>query len=128
MSKNDKGINIETFDPNLEIAQFKGIRPVGWALMIRLYGDPVEKNGITIPKTAHDEQQYKSCVGLVVDMSPAAYKDERYKETGPWCKIGDWVIFPRHGGSKVYCDGLPCFFLKEDAIDGIADDPRRIYR
>ncbi len=126
MSKNDEGIDILTFEKDLEIAKFNGIYPVGWSLLVRLYTAPVKQNGLYTPATAHDEQQYKNCVGLVIDMSPGAYKDERYKETGPWCKIGDWVIFPRHGGSKIYCDGLPCFFLKEDAIDGITDDPRRI--
>lgn len=126
MSKNDEGIDVLTFDKALEIAKFKGLNPCGWQILVRLYTAPIEINGLERPRTAHDEQQYQSCTGLVIDMGPMAYKDEKYKDCGPWCKIGDWIVFPRHGGIKIYCDGLPCFILSEDQILKTIDDPRRV--
>ena len=34
--------------------------------------------------------------GRVVAVGDAAYKDSRFQ--GPWCKVGDIVIYARHGG------------------------------
>ncbi len=122
------GIDVSNFDKEAEIASFKGIKPTGWYILVRLYIAPVKNNGIYIPDTAQDEQQYKSCVGLVIDKAEGVYQDERYKDTGAWCEIGDWIVFPRHGGTKIYCDGKPCYFLMEDASYAVIDDPRRITR
>jgi co-chaperonin GroES (HSP10) len=128
MSKNDEGIDIPNFDKGMEIGKFKGIRPVGWEILVRLYIAPVKNNGIYIPDTAQDDQQYKSCVGLVIDRAKGVYQDERYNNTGAWCEVGDWIVFPRQGGAKIYVDGLPCYFLPEDAMYAVTDDPRRITR
>lgn len=125
MSK-DEGIDFLTFDKALEIAKFQGIDPVGFELFIRLYVAPKLQGNIELPATSHDDLQYKSCVGMVIAKAPAVYKDERYKHTGPWCEVGDWVIFPRHSGLQLICDGKPCYFLKEDALYGRTNDPRRI--
>ena len=45
-------------------------------------------------------------VGQVVDMGPIAYKDTSGEI--PWCKIGDWVAYARHGG----------MYIKEPSSDG----------
>lgn len=128
MSKNDEGIDFENFDKEAEIARFKGITPVGWEIAVRLYVAPVKNNGIFIPDVSHDEQQYKSCVGLVVNKAKGVYKDEKYKDTGAWCEIGDWIVFPRQGGQKLYWEGLPIYSLKEDALYWVVDDPRKVTR
>lgn len=128
MIKEDLGIDIQNFIPEEEIAKFEGVRPQGWTVVVRLYTEPKVKNGLYKPDIVHDEQQYRSCVGLVVKKSKAAYLDDRYTQTGQWCKEGDWVVFPRHAGYKIHHDGIPIFVLKEDAIDLVIDDPTKISR
>lgn len=123
----DEGIDLTNFSIEEEIAKFKGIKPQGWTVVVRLYIEPQQVNGIYIPDTSHEDQRFQSCAGFVVGISPAAYKDsERYGQTGPWCQLGDWVIFPRHAGYIIYYEGIPLYILKEDAIDGVIDDPRKI--
>jgi len=124
----DLGIDINNFSIEEEIKKFQNIKPQGWTVVVRLYTEPKIVNGIFRPDVVHDEQQYRSCVGLVVAKSKAAYLDPRYDQTGEWCKVGDWVVFPRHAGYKINCHKLPIFVLKEDAIDLIIDDPRIIER
>lgn len=124
----DLGIDINNFSIEEEIKKFQNIKPQGWTVVVRLYTEPKVVNGIFRPDIVHDEQQYRSCVGLVVLKSKAAYLDPRYEQTGEWCSIGDWVVFPRHAGYKVNYKKAPIFILKEDAIDLIIDDPRDIER
>lgn len=126
MSKEDLGIDLQNFSKEEEFAKFNGMQPQGWTVIIRLYTEPKIKNGLYMPDIVHDEQQYKNCVGLVVKKSKAAYLDDRYNQTGSWCEVGDWVIFPRHSGYKIHYEGMPIFVLKEDAIDVVIDDPTKI--
>lgn len=127
--KHDEGIDVDNFDINAEIAKFDSMKPQGWSIIVRLYTSTKKTlGGIIIPDTAHDEQQYRSCTGLVVKKSKGAYLDDRYVNTGAWCEEGDWVIFPRHAGYKIFYEGVPIWVLKEDAIDVVIDDPRRITR
>jgi len=128
MSKEDLGIDLQNFFPDEEIAKFKDVEPQGWTILVRLYTEPKVKNGLYMPDIVHDEQQYRSCVGLVVRKSKAAYLDDRYDKTGQWCDVGDWVVFPRHAGYKIHYEGMPIFVLKEDAIDLVIKDPSKIAR
>ena len=128
MIKEDLGIDLTNFSVDEEIAKFNNIKPQGWTIVVRLYTEPKVKNGLYIPDTVHDEQQYRSCVGLVVKKAKAAYLDDRYNQTGQWCNIGDWVVFPRHAGYKIHSKGIPMWILKEDAVDLVIDDPRDITR
>lgn len=128
MNKEDLGIDLNNFSKEEEINKFSDIEPQGWTILVRLYTEPKVVNGIFRPDIVHDEQQYRSCVGLVVKKSKAAYLDPRYEQTGKWCEVGDWVVFPRHAGYKIQCHNLPVFVLKEDAIDLIISDPSHITR
>lgn len=122
--KLDEGIDLESFDKEAEIAKFKNVKLAGWSIMVRLYTQPKKIGNLYMPDSVHQEQQYKNFVGLVVSMSDAAYKDDaRYKDTGPYCKIGDWVFFPRHSGYKMNYHGMPVFVLNEDVISGVLKDP-----
>lgn len=129
MNKDNTEIDLTNFSKEEEIAKFKDIEVKGWTILVRLYmGSKKTAGGIFLPDTAHDEQQYKSCVGLVVGKAKAVYLDPRYDQTGPWCEIGDWVVFPRHAGYKIFYNEIPLFVLKEDAIDLVILDPTKIGR
>lgn len=113
----DEGIDLDNFNKEEEIAKFKDMGALGWNIVIRLYTSPKKKGGIILPDTVRNEDQYRICTGLVVKVSPAAYKDARYSDTGAWCEVGDWIVFPRHAGYKVKYKDIPIFILKEDAVD-----------
>ena len=122
--KEDIGIDLKTFDKDVEIAKFKNIRPTGWSIAVRLYTQPQKVGSLYMPDSYNDEQKYRNFVGLVVAMADGAYKDEvRYKNTGPWCKVGDWVYFPRHAGYQISFRGMPVYILNDDVISGVLEDP-----
>jgi len=70
-------------------------------------------------------EEVKSCVGLVIGKPKGAYLDPRYDQTGHWCEIGDWVVFPRHAGHKTYYNDLPIFSIQEDSVLYCTDDPSK---
>lgn len=125
----DEGIDIDNFDIEAEIESFKDFVPSPLKIAIRLYTAPKQlKSGLYIPDAVHDNQQYESHIGLVFAKGSGCYKDERYKNTGPWCEVGDWVAIPRHSGNRMVIDGKPVFIVWEDAIDAVVNDPRRVGR
>ncbi len=129
MNKDNTEIDLTNFSKEEEIAKFKGAQAKGWTVLIRLYmGSKKTPGGLIIPDESHDNEQYISCSGLVVGKGKAVYLDKRYEESGPWCEIGDWVVFPRHAGYKIFYNGLPLFVVKEDAIDIVVDDPSTVRR
>lgn len=123
------GIDIETFSINEAIAKFDGMKPDGYDIVLLLYMPPEKTaSGIWLTEKTLEEGEYSNCVGLVVKIAAGAYKDPRYEHTGAWCEVGEWRMFPRHGGNKYKYKGMPIFVLKEDAIGPRVEDPRDVTR
>lgn len=132
--QDDPGIDFENYNLQEEIAKYEGDNPQGWQIIVRVYVPPkVTKIGSilladdTMDKLNQDDK-FINFTGLVVKLSPAAYKDSRYDLTGPYCKIGDWIMFPRAHGHTYSYKGLTTITLNEDAVLKVIDDPRSITR
>lgn len=125
----DEGIDLNNFDKEAEIAKFAGYKPKIYNIAIRLYSPPSKtKGGMIIPDTIRDNAQYHTCAGLVVGIAPGCYKERKYGETNPACKVGDWVVIARHSGLRIKYKGLPLFSVKEDAIEAVIDNPLDVER
>lgn len=83
---------------------------------------------IALPGTVTAHDKWRSCTALVVSMGPEAYKGERFKESGPWCKVGDWVVIPRNEGTQVNYRGIPMQFIPDDRVLAIIEDPTYVTR
>ena len=103
-------------------------------IVVALYLRPDEfhrfKNEVTgeelmfeLPTVATRDDKYKSCTGVVLAVSPDAYSDEKWFKSGPECKVGDIVVFPRHAGIQVNYRKIPVHYMPSDAISGILIDP-----
>ncbi len=132
----DHGIDFENYNLEEVIEQYKGSYPMGYKVIIRLY-KPLSKKTIgsagllLVPdETMHkndQDNQFTNFVGLIVKMSPAAFKDEKFDLSGH-CKVGDWVLFDR-AYAKSYCyNGLVTMSVDDDRIIQKVDDPRTVSR
>jgi len=67
--------------------------PSGWRLLVLPF-TPREKTkgGILIAQESLDKLRIATNCGYVLSMGPLAYHDEEKFPTGPWCKIGQWVL------------------------------------
>ena len=101
--------------------------PTGWRLIVLPFKmDERTKGGIIMNESTLEKQQVASQCGNVLAMGPQCYTDkERYPE-GPWCKVGDWVIFARYAGSRIQIEGGEIRLLNEDEILATVKNPEDI--
>ena len=102
-------------------------KPTGWRIIVLPFKmDEKTKGGIIMNESTLEKQQVASQCGNVLAMGPQCYTDkERYPE-GPWCKVGDWVIFARYAGSRIQIEGGEIRLLNEDEILATIKNPEDI--
>jgi chaperonin GroES len=84
------------------------------------------KGGVLLGQGTIDKQQVASQCGNVIAMGDACYKDKERYPLGPWCKVGDWVIFARYAGSRIEIEGGEVRLLNEDEVLATVQDPTDI--
>ena len=104
-------------------------KPVGYRLLIALpkVEEKYESGILKADKTMHEEF-ILTVVGMVVDMGEQAYSDADRFPTGPWCKVGDYVVFRANSGTRIKVHGQEYRLLNDDSIEAVVTDPRAITR
>jgi co-chaperonin GroES (HSP10) len=74
--------------------------------------------------------RFTSCVGLVVYQGNQCYTDKKRfgEELTPWCKVGDWVVIPRHEGIQVNYRGKSVHLIPDDKVLAVIKDPMYVTR
>ena len=102
-------------------------KPTGWRIIVLPFRmDEKTKGGLLLGQDTLDKQQVASQCGNVLAMGPLCYKDKERYPDGPWCKIGDWVIFARYAGSRIQIEGGEIRLLNEDEILATVKNPEDI--
>ena len=102
-------------------------KPTGWRIIVLPFRmDEKTKGGILMGQDTLDKQQVASQCGNVLAMGPQCYKDKERYPDGPWCKVGDWVIFARYAGSRIQIEGGEIRLLNEDEILATVKNPEDI--
>ncbi len=101
--------------------------PSGWRLLVLPF-TPREKTkgGILIAQESLEKLRIATNCGYVLKMGPLAYQDKDKYPTGPWCKIGEWVIFARYAGSRLPIEGGEVRILNDDEVLGTINDPESV--
>lgn len=87
------------------------------------YDSGIVKADITV-----QHEELLTTVLWVVKMGPDCYKDEKRFPTGPWCKVGDFVLVRPHAGTRVKIHGREFRIINDDSVEGVVEDPRGISR
>ena len=74
------------------------------------------KGGIFIPDSTRDDMSYLTTVGRVIAVGDLAYIDKNKFPTGAWCKVGDYVSYGKHLGTKLCYKGVRFILLFDDQI------------
>jgi chaperonin GroES len=102
-------------------------KPTGWRLIVLPFKmDEKTKGGIIMNESTLEKQQVASQCGNVLAMGPQCYMDKERYPHGPWCKVGDWVIFARYAGSRIQIEGGEVRLLNEDEVLATVQDPTDI--
>ncbi len=74
-----------------------GLKPVGWAVLIKPYTPEIKKGVIELPQSVLDRQRTLDLRGIVIDIGPAAWKNE----DAPRAKVGDKVLISQFAGTMM---------------------------
>ena len=84
------------------------------------------KGGILMGQDTLEKQQVASQCGNILAMGPDCYRDKNRYKKGPWCKVGDWVMFARYAGSRIKIEGGEVRLLNDDEILATIKNPEDI--
>ena len=84
--------------------------------------------GIIKAESTVKAEEQTTVVLFVVKVGPDAYKDVSRFPSGPWCKVGDFVLVRPYSGTRVVIHGKEFRIINDDTVEGIVDDPRGIRR
>lgn len=104
-------------------------KPVGYRLLIALpqVEEKFESGILKADRTVYEEK-ILTVVGLVLDMGDQAYADSERFPNGPWCKVGDYVMFRANTGTRFRFNGVEYRFMNDDSIEAVVADPRGVSR
>jgi co-chaperonin GroES (HSP10) len=90
--------------------------------------DETYESGIIKADTTMHYEEVLSTVFFVVKMGPDCYKDSSRFPTGPWCKVGDFILARPNSGTRLKIHGREFRIINDDSVEGIVEDPRGITR
>jgi co-chaperonin GroES (HSP10) len=109
------------------------MKPAGYLVAAKIYVRPEELKTITredgteakiyLPDTVRAEDKYQSVSALVCALGPDAYMGEKFAHSGPWCKVGDWILIPRYEATAVSFRGVAMALLPDDRVMAIINGP-----
>ena len=102
-------------------------QPTGWRILVLPFKmkEKTDK-GIYLGQETVERQQVASQCGNVLAMGSECYQDKKRYSSGPWCKVGDWVVFARYAGSRIEIEGGEVRLLNEDEVLATIQDPKSI--
>jgi len=88
------------------------------------------EGGLLLTDEHQDREATAAIVGYVLDMGKDCYVSTPDKTfpSGPYCKIGNWVLFRSYSGIRFSMEGTRFLVINDDTVDCVVQDPRRIMR
>ena len=104
--------------------------PVGYRVLVAMPQVEEAFEGTELLKsvTTKNHEQIMSIIGVVIDMGKQAYSDQDRFPTGPWCEVGDYVMFRANTGTRFTIDGSEYRLMNDDSIEAVVPDPRGVER
>ena len=99
-------------------------KPTGWRILVLPFKVKEKtKGGVIMASTSLERQQLAAQCANVLAVGPDAYGDKEKFPEGPWCKVGDWVVFARYAGSRIKIEGGEARLLNDDEILATIKNP-----
>ena len=108
-----------------EVLKAKLPEPVGYKLLIAV-PEMSEKTegGVYVPDSRKQVEETASIIGYVLKVGSVAYSDPARFPDGPWCKVGDFIIFRSYSGTRFKVMGKEVRIINDDTVEAVVEDPR----
>ena len=103
--------------------------PTGYRILIAIpkaektYDSGILKSDITV-----QTEEITTVVGFVMAMGPDCYKDPAKFPSGPYCKIGDFIVIRAYSGTRLSIWGAEHRLINDDTVEAVVEDPRGLKR
>ena len=103
--------------------------PKGYKLLIALPEvEETTEGGIIKSQQSQHEESIATVVGWVMEMGPDAYVNCARFPSGPYCQVGDWVVFRAFSGTRLKIHGREFRLINDDTVEAVVEDPRGVER
>jgi len=103
--------------------------PRGYKILIALPEiEEKSEGGIIKPSEFRHEESIATVVGWVMSMGPDAYANKDRFPSGPYCQVGDWVVFRAFSGTRIKVHGKEFRLINDDTVEAVVEDPRGVER
>jgi len=103
--------------------------PKGYKLLIALPEvEEMTEGGIVKSQQSQQDESVATMVGWVMQMGPDAYVNYARFPSGPYCHIGDWVVFRAFSGTRIKIHGKEFRLINDDTVEAVVEDPRGVER
>jgi len=103
--------------------------PKGYKLLIALpIIEEATEGGIIKSMESRHEESIATVVGWVMSMGPDAYVNYGRFPNGPYCEVGDWVVFRAFSGTRLKIHGKEFRLINDDTVEAVVEDPRGVER
>lgn len=103
--------------------------PTGYRMLIAIpTSEATFDNGLIKADVTRAQEEVMTVVGFVVAMGPDCYLDKAKFPTGPWCKVGDFILMRSYAGTRFKVYGREYRLLDDDGVHAVIEDPRGLTR
>jgi len=122
--------NIEAEEASAEELEAQIPRPVGYRVLIALpnVDETYGASGLLKADSTRREEYILSTVGAVIELGEQAYSDKERFPNGPWCEVGDYVMFRANTGTRFKVGSQEYRLMNDDSIEAVVADPRVVTR
>lgn len=105
-------------------------KPAGYQLLVLLpkMAETFGASMIVRPDTTMKEEHQATMLGVVVAMGPDAYQDQDKFPHGPYCRVGDIVLFSTYAGTRIKIGGIDYRLMNDDTVKAVVEDPSKFQR
>jgi len=105
------------------------VAPTGFHLLIEMR-KLAEKTagGIVLPEKSRKIEETAGIIGRVLGMGPDAYSDPQRFPSGPWCKVGDFILMRAYSGSRLISGDTEYRIINDDTVEAVVSDPSKVER